>query len=442
MGIIVLKKKEQVNRLQSFISKEIDGVHVHILPTEKFKVTTIQAVFHTELAEGTATAQSMLPHVLLRGSENHPTSESIQLALSDLYGATFVGGASKKGERQLVEFLFRVVNEKYLKSGEQVLEKGLSLMAEVLLRPQLENGGFRSDFVEKEKEQHIKRIDSILDDKIVYAAERCLEEMTKGERFAIPKFGRKSDLEHITGKTLFDTYQALLRTAPLHLYIVGNVDPEKITSLIGQYMKMDRAPKEDLRPTETHIVPDQVKEVVDRLDVNQGKLNIGLRTEVTHADNEYPALVVYNGILGGFPHSKLFVNVREKASLAYYVSSRLESYKGLLYIQSGIEIDSYDKAVNIIKQQLEEMKQGNISDTELEYTKSGLINGFKTVQDSPEGIIDVHSGGFVSGKYRSMDELIEQVSRVTKDEVQHVANRVLLDTVYFLRDKKGAVANA
>ncbi|GAX88541.1 EF-P 5-aminopentanol modification-associated protein YfmF [Effusibacillus lacus] len=428
--------------MKTFVSDKGNGVNIHVLPTGKFKLNTIVVTFHTDLEEDKATQRAMIPHVLLRGSKNHPNSESIQLALSDLYGATLTGGVSKKGERQLVEFLCKVVNERYLSDSESLLEKGFELMSEVLFQPVMEDGGFSEDFVEKEKEQHAKRIDSLLDDKIVYAAERCLEEMTKGERFSIPKFGRKSHLDHIDGKNLYEVYKDLVNTAPLHVYVVGNVDPERVKALVEKYFPNNRQPTDRLRPAEVKNAPEQPKEIVEQLDVNQGKLNIGLRTRVSHGDDSYPALLMYNGILGGFPHSKLFVNVREKASLAYYASSRLESYKGILYIQSGIQIDQYEKALTIIKQQLEEIRAGKISDTEMEFTRNGLVNSFQTVQDSPENLADVHAGGVVSGRQRTVEELIESVKKVTKEEVVQMANQVQLDTIYFLRDRKGAAANA
>lgn len=428
--------------MQTFVSETVGGIHVHLLPTVKYKLNTIAAAFHTDLEEGKATLHAMLPHVLMRGSQNYPTAESIQLALADLYGATLSGSVSKKGERQIVEFLFKAVNGNYLSHTEPLLEKGFALMSDVLFRPLAESGGFRSDYVEKEKEQHAKRIDSVLDDKIVYACERCLEEMTKGERFAIPKLGRKSDLGWIDGKNLFDTYREMVAAAPMHIYVIGNVKRDEVIALVEKYMQPARRTEKKLLPAQTDAASERVREIVERLDVIQGKLNIGLRTGITHADDMYPALLVYNGLLGGFPHSKLFLNVREKASLAYYASSRLESYKGLLYIQSGIQIENYGKALDIIKRQLEEMKAGHITDEELAFTKSGLINSFRTVQDSPEGLVDLHTGGLVSGRQRTVEELIELVQKVKREDVVRIAERVRLDTIYFLRDREGGTDHA
>jgi predicted Zn-dependent peptidase len=127
---------------------------------------------------------------------------------------------------------------------------------------------------------------------------------------------------------------------------------------------------------------------VEKLDVGQGKLNMGLRAHVTYADDQYPAALMYNGVLGGFPHSKLFIHVREKESLAYYASSRLDGHKGILTLQSGIEIQNYEKAVAIILKQLEAMEQGDISEKELSQTRAMISNHLREIQDSAFELFD------------------------------------------------------
>jgi predicted Zn-dependent peptidase len=179
------------------------------------------------------------------------------------------------------------------------------------------------------------------------------------------------------------------------------------------------------------------KLVIERLDVKQGKLNMGCRTQISIQDPDYPALMMYNGILGGFPHSKLFMNVREKASLAYYCSSRLESHKGLLMIQSGIEIANFDKAVDIIKQQLAAMRQGEISDREIEQTKATLSNSLREQQDRSFDLIHFHYQSVLSGKERKLEDLLHKIDQVGKEDIRKVAEKVQLDTIYFLRDQEG-----
>lgn len=423
--------------MPSFTSETRNGVQIHLYPTDKYKMNTIVLSFLMDIKEGEATANAIIPHLLMRGSQLFPTSEQIQTRLADLYGASLSVGVGKKGETQLLQFVCKVANEKYVGEPESLLEQAMALMADVVLRPQTEQGAFLQKYTEQEKDQHRKRIESITDDKIAYAAERCQEVMTDGERFAIPRLGRVEDLAQWDAKSLFEHYQKVIATAPVHIHIVGHVDTEETFRLVEQIFQIPRKGEQTIAATEVISKVEEVREVIDQMDVTQGKLNLGLRTGgISYKDLQYPALILYNAILGGFPHSKLFVNVREKESLAYYASSRLEPFKGVMFIQSGIEVDKYERALEIMKVQLETMKQGDISETEMSYSINGLINQYRTALDLAESLADVHLGGIVSGIYRPLEEQIEAISQVTKEDVVQVAQQVNLDTIYFLRNKE------
>jgi len=166
---------------------------------------------------------------------------------------------------------------------------------------------------------------------------------------------------------------------------------------------------------------------------------MGLRGYTTYADPVYPTMLMYNGILGGYPHSKLFTNVREKESLAYYASSRLDGHKGILTIQSGIELANYEKAVSIIREQLNAMAAGDINDTEMQQTKAMITSHLRQLQDSAFELISFDFNNILSGVERTVTSLIEDVEAVNKSHIQAVASKVKLDTIYFLRDRKGGV---
>ena len=73
--------------------------------------------------------------------------------------------------------------------------------------------------------------------------------------------------------------------------------------------------------------------------MKQGKLHIGFSTPITFLHPDYAKMQVTNGVFGGFAHSKLFMNVREKESMAYYVSSSYASHYGLVYVMAGIDAE-------------------------------------------------------------------------------------------------------
>ncbi len=179
-----------------------------------------------------------------------------------------------------------------------------------------------------------------------------------------------------------------------------------------------------------------VQTIVERLDVGQGKLNMGLRVGATYGSDQYASLLVYNGLLGGFPHSKLFVNVREKASLAYYASSRLDGHKGIMTLQSGIEIANYEKAVQIIKEQLEAMKRGDFAEEDLKRTQAMIVGQLREIQDSAFERIAFDFSNVISGANRTGESFIAEIMAVTPQMATEAAQGVALDTIYFLRDRK------
>lgn len=426
-----------------FQTVTLGNVRLHILPSEKFKTTTLAVLLEQELSEEKVTKTALLPQVLQRGTQSYPTTLELQRRSDELYGANLFGDVFKRGERHMMQFGLDLANEQYLQEQTPLLEQGLDFLSEVLFSPVLEEEHFKKTFVDVEKKNLRQRLSSLQDDKIRYAAKRLNEEMCKNEPFALYAYGRITDLDELDASELYTYYQEILQNCPIDIYCVGNVDVDQFASLIEQrfttHLTDNRRQRVENRISAETGHKEQV--IVERMDVNQGKLNIGCRTHVTIEDEAYPALMLYNGILGGFAHSKLFMNVREKASLAYYCSSRLESHKGLLSVQSGIEIGNYEKALSIIKEQLALMQQGKITDQELEKTKATLINQFKERQDSAYGMIDLHHHSTVSSRNWPLAELIERLRETTREQIQQVAEQIEIDTIYFLRDQ-GGVADA
>lgn len=413
-------------------------MRLHLIPTTQFKTYTIVIQVETPLAEQTVTPTALLPFVLKRGTERIPETAKLRQKLDELFGAGFGADVVKRGERQNVQLSMDIANAQYLSDTTPLLEEGIQLLSDVLLRPAREGESFVKQYVESEKEVMRKRIESLIDDKIRYAAERCIQEMCANESFRLFQYGQVNELEQIDAESLYAFYLSWLSRASIDFYIVGNTTENEIQSLVQKHFHFDGKqnnspsnPKPNERPVK------EVKKITERLDVNQGKLNMGLRTHTTYADDDYAAMLMYNGVLGGFPHSKLFVNVREKASLAYYAVSRLDGHKGIQTIQSGIQIENYDKAVDIIQKQLEALKQGDISDVEFNQTRAVISNQLREVKDMPFERINVDYHSVLSGRNRSLDDLLREVSQVTKEDIQRAAQKVELDTIYFLTDKKG-----
>lgn len=408
------------------------GLKLHLLKTEKYKTNTIVFKMKTPLTKEDATIRALLPHVLQSGTTTYPSVMELRTYLEELYGVVLYVDLQKKGENHVISITMELANEKFLKSDEQLLEKGISLLAEILLNPKtVNNDSFDEQIVEKEKRTLKQRIQAVFDDKMRYANLRLVQEMCKNEPYSVPVNGYLEDVDQINAKNLFNYYKKSLAEDELDLFIVGDFDENEVVSLVNDKLLFaERNPKNISKTSERIIEKENV--VIEKQDLAQGKLNIGLRTNVSYGDDDYFALQVFNGLFGGFPHSKLFVNVREKASLAYYAASRLESHKGLMMVMTGIETKNFEKALTIIKEQLQAMKNGEFTDAELVQTKAMIQNQMMETLDTSRGYIEVMYHNVISQAKVTEELWKEKINDVKKEDVLKVGEKVQLDTIYFL----------
>ncbi|OKP83845.1 EF-P 5-aminopentanol modification-associated protein YfmF [Paenibacillus sp. P32E] len=412
------------------------GMRIHVLPTKAFKTFAISLYAGIPLDESTVTKTALVPFVLRRGTANYPETTQFRERLEELYGAGFGFDIYKRGDYQIVQFRMDTINDSFVHSKESLLGESFAFLGDVLTKPLLEEGSFRASYVATERETVRKKLEAIVNDKIRYAAERCIEEMCRKEPYRLHPLGQRADLDSITPESLYQSYNSWLEGAILDLYVVGDTTPEEVEKLVNRHFGRAHGETAAYSSNFTPVSVTEVRTVEEKLDVNQGKLNMGLRTSITYKDDLYASALMYNGILGGYPHSKLFVNVREKESLAYYASSRYDGHKGIGTIQSGIETQNYDKAVEIIRKQLDELKTGNISDLELSQTKAMIRNLLSEIQDSAFEMISFDFNRQLSGKERSAQELMVQVDNTGMEDVKAAAGTFELDTIYFLTGKE------
>lgn len=412
---------------------EKSGYKLHVVRTDKYKTNTLVLKMKAALTKEDVTYRALLPYVLQSNTSKYPTTPELRSYLDDLYGAGFYVDVAKKGEYQIISFTIDIVNEKFLSDSTPLLEKAFGLLSEVIFNPKKNGEAFDPKTVSNEIRSLKQRIQSISDDKMRYSATRLVEEMCKNEPYALEASGNLQDLETITPESLFAYYKKMLSEDEIDLYVIGDIDGSEVEALADKYVSLQE--REPVRlPRETGKAVEKEKEIIENSDVKQGKLNIGYRTQVAYGDPDYYALQLFNGIFGGFSHSKLFINVREKASLAYYAASRLESHKGLLMVMAGIENANYKQALDIIHAQMKEMKQGNFSDEELAQTKAVVKNQLLETIDVSRGLVEILYHNVISGQDISLDEWFAKTERTTKEEIIAVGQKIQLDTIYFLTE--------
>ncbi len=243
-----------------------------------------------------------------------------------------------------------------------------------------------------------------------YAQHRLMEEMYKGSPYALDVHGKLEDVDSIDAKRLYEHYEHMLKHDEIDLYIVGDVMLADVEHDVAERFPLEvRPPRSIATPTIT--IRTDVQEVVEKQDVKQGKLHLGYRTNTTYNDPDYDALQVWNGIFGGFAHSKLFINVREKASLAYYAASRIESHQGMMMVMAGIDPSKYERALEIIHAQAEAMRNGQFSDEEIVQTKAVIRNQLLETIDTARGMIEMSYHNVIATNQRPLQQWLEGIEK-------------------------------
>ncbi len=424
------KSQENLNKLF-----EVNGINIYNIKSDRFKTNTISIFFQDNLNENSAAMNALFPSVLRRGTQNLPTLKDINLYLEELYGAVFDCGIAKKGERQIIHFFFEYLSDKYANEENRNFEGALEFLLDIVYRPFLKEEAFHPEYVEQEKTNLKMLIKSRTNDKVQYSMDRCYELMCREEPFGLYEYGTLEQIEKITPAELYKHYRDKVATLPADIFITGQLEDSDIEFLKSKVSSIERGVTKGLTAGIVKKYVDTVSFFEDRMEVTQGKLSLGFRTNITPKEDDYYALMVYSGILGGGMHSKLFQNVREKAGLAYYVFTGLEKFKGLMIIGSGIDIKQKERARELIMEQLEAIKDGRISDYEFESTIKSLETGIHSLKDSQLQVVDFNLSQLIAQTHDTFEGILSKIKRVTKKDVINVTKKIQLDTVYFLTSK-------
>ncbi len=414
------------------------GINLHIIKTDKFKTNLLAVFITTPLKREQITNNALIPMVLRRGNMINKTQEEISIHLEEMYGASFDCGIEKTGDNQALKFYLEVINDEFLPTKENLIKDALNTLLNIVFNPLTQNNQFNKEYIESEKQNLKQIIESKKDNKAKYALERCIECMYKNEPYGLYKYGYIEDLEKINQQNLYEYYKELINKCKIDIFVSGQVEKEEIQQIINENTQIqnlqERIPEYVVNnPSKENQESEEIKKVNESMDITQGKLVIGMDIFGEGEKLKYIASV-YNAILGGTATSKLFQNVREKASLAYTASSSYIRPKNNIMIRAGIEIENYDKAIEIIKQQLEDMKQGNFTNEELEISKTGITSTVKFIPDEQDTCLSYYFGQELSNSKSTIEEYIQNIEQVTHEEVKQLANNIKINTIYFLKN--------
>ncbi len=407
------------------------NVNLTLIPESKFKTNLVSVFIQRNLDRNEVTKNALLPGLLKSGCEKYKTLGQLTDKQENLYGAYIGAGISKKGESQVLAFNILGINEKYI--DEKIFEECVKLLNEVINNPLVIDGGFSEEYLSIEKEILKDSIEGIINDKARYSLKRLTQIMFEDEPYAISGRGYIEDLDSINRIDLYNHYKHILKTSPIEIIVEGGFDEGEVVDIIKRNFNFEREDIIDIPKESYYKDIKKVKEVHETMDIAQGKLVMGYRCNVDFLDTKkYYSLLLACRILGGGADSKLFINVREKESLCYTIYSTIEKQKSTMLICSGIEAENYNKTVQLIKEQLKKIKDGDITEKEISNAKISFINSLNSMNDDIGRITNFYYSQFIGNSKNTLEDIKNTIIESTKEDIVNSVQNIELDTIYFL----------
>lgn len=406
-----------------------NGINIKVINTNKFKTICIAVLLRQELNRKYVTYNAMLPKILTMGCEKYKSIRDISIKTEEMYGTYIHSDILKKGDNQVIEFLIEFVEDKVH------LEDIFEFLKEIILNPLVENGQFKEEYFNKAKQITKDTILSRQNDKKELAKDRCIETMCKSEKFGILADGYIEDLENnkIENKKLYNHYLDILKTAEIDIFVIGDVKEETIKNMTLKYFNIENR---NYKPLKLDFVyKEKVREntVIEKCNITQGKLCIAFRSNIPANHKNFIPLLVGNEILGGGSGSMLFNNVREKQSLCYYINSFIYMFKGIIFIESGVDVKQYEKAIKSITENVESIIKGNFNNDSIEIAKNSLCKKYRGIVDYNTATIDYYYTNYLASVNISIDDIINSIKSVTKENIKEAFKNIWLDTCYFMK---------
>lgn len=415
-----------------------EGVNFHSIKDTRFKTMRMSVHFLIPLSKQTAASHALLPYLLTRACKDYPDYTKLSQRLAELYGASVSADVSKLGDVQLLTITATGIADDYCFEGESISQDLAKLICQMVFEPPFdETGNFREEDFKQEKRQTLENIEAEYNDKRSYAKLRCEQIMCQEEPYGVSRYGSKEDVLALSRQELRKAWEDLITSARVEVMVLGNCHPQEVyDGFQAAFAKQQRKACEDCKTTVV-LQAGAVKDQTETMQVAQSKLVMGFRVGTQPDTEEEMATRLMVALYGGTPHSKLFLNVREKLSLCYYCSSQYNAAKGIMLVQSGVETKNIEAAKQEILAQLDEIRQGKFTDEEIASAKLSLCNGYQTIEDYLGGTESWYLSQVFRKAVITPQEAAAQVNRVSRQQIIDAANRVTLDTIYRLEGSEG-----
>lgn len=408
-----------------------EGIDLHLIESDKFTTNQIKIRFAAPYKKETITSRVLLANLLEIANSKYPTNLALRRQLVNLCGSHFSTNVLRIGQVHIVELQFSYISDKFLTQSTDLTNESLIFLRQVLFEPLVDRFGFEKKFFEIEKKNLIAYLESEIEDNAYHAEVASNELYYQTDDLRIPRIGTLEDAKNLTRESVYKSLQDMLQLDKIDIIFQGSVNQNQLVKKLKEFPFRYRNPKlEFLYQQEKSNI---VKEQSERKIANQSIVELSYQVDIVYGDTDYIALLILNGLLGAYAHSRLFVNLREKEGLAYTINSQLDNFTGKLTIHAGIDKENKLRTIKGIRQEISELKKGNFTDLELSLVKKSLRHQVALSEDRPAQIMEeMYHKSVFKEKYVSKEAFFNGLNEVQREDIVAIFEKITLQSIYFL----------
>ena len=412
----------------------VKGVNLHFLQSKKFKTNKIKVRFSSLLDENTVAARVLVACMMETANQKYPTSQLFREKLASLYGVELSTSVSKRGRVHYVDLNISFVRDDFLSKKNVLTDEVLDIIETIFFSPLVVEDHFDNDTFDVEKKNTISDLESEIEEPYYYAHGQLNQLFFEDETIGMSRLGKVDLVRQETAQSSLEQFHQMLQLDNIDFFFIGDFNEVAIVDRVNQFEFKPR--DNNLSVNYQQPFTNVVREKLEQKQNQQSILELGYHFSTQYGESLHIPLVVLNGMLGAFSHSRLFQVIREKEGLAYTISSHFDIFTGFMRVFAGIDKGSRTKVMTLIMKQLNDLKRGKFTESELQLTKEMLINTTLLAQDRQNTLIErEYLKTMLGKKVLSLEEWLESINKVSKEEIIETAKTINLQSVYFIEGK-------
>jgi predicted Zn-dependent peptidase len=395
-------------------SKLKNGIRIITIPLKSTKTITVLVMIGTGSKNENKKNRGIshfLEHMFFKGTRKRPTTLDISKELDK------VGGSYNA-------FTGKEYTGLWAKVGSKHCDLALDVISDMLL-----NSRFSDQEIEKEKGTIIEEINMYLDNPIMRTPSLFENLLYSNQPLGYDELGSKKTVTSVKRDDFINYYRKYYKGNNIVMAITGNFNKKEINKKLSKYFGSIKKGQEK-KQTTTYDQQQKPEVLLEYKKTDQTHLCLGVRGYNANHKDKY-VLSVLSTILGGNMSSRLFISVREKEGLAYYIHTLSEQYQDVGYFttQAGVSNGKCKKAIKIILNEYRKIKEEKISNEEIRRAKDYLQGKTMISLESSDALASFAAVQEIStGKILTAKEKFAKINAVTANDLQRVANDIFIDS--------------